>query len=128
MMVQYCSPAKSVMIRIFGIPDMPRERVERALGSGVIVDAQQGLVLTNHHVIDGADEVETSGNGADDVAAGRVEHRRIHDLTGVSVTTIGRVARFLSDEWIDEMAAAAADDAGLARATAGIHLPRLRGP
>jgi uncharacterized protein YerC len=24
-------------------------------------------------------------------------YRRIHDLTGVSVTTIGRVARFLSD-------------------------------
>ena len=26
-----------------------------------------------------------------------VRYRRIHDLTGVSVTTIGRVARFLTD-------------------------------
>ena len=26
----------------------------------------------------------------------RVPYRRIHELTGVSVTTIGRVARFLS--------------------------------
>lgn len=27
----------------------------------------------------------------------RLPYRRIHELTGVSVTTIGRVARFLSD-------------------------------
>ena len=27
----------------------------------------------------------------------KLPYRRIHDLTGVSVTTIGRVARFLSD-------------------------------
>ena len=29
--------------------------------------------------------------------AGGMPYRRIHELTGVSVTTIGRVARFLSD-------------------------------
>ena len=46
--------------RLFGIPDMPRERVERALGSGVIIDAQQGLVLTNHHVIENADGVSVT--------------------------------------------------------------------
>lgn len=46
--------------RIFGIPDMPRERVERALGSGVIVDAQQGLVLTNHHVVENAEGVSVT--------------------------------------------------------------------
>ncbi len=46
--------------RVFGIPDMPRERVERSLGSGVIIDAQQGLVLTNHHVIENADGVSVT--------------------------------------------------------------------
>ncbi len=46
--------------RLFGIPDVPRERVERALGSGVIIDAQQGLVLTNHHVIENADGVSVT--------------------------------------------------------------------
>ena len=46
--------------RLFGIPDMPRERVERALGSGVIIDAQQGLVLTNHHVVENADGVSVT--------------------------------------------------------------------
>jgi serine protease Do len=33
-----------------------RSRVERALGSGVVV-ASDGYILTNHHVIDGADEI-----------------------------------------------------------------------
>ncbi|MFB9067221.1 Do family serine endopeptidase [Pseudofulvimonas gallinarii] len=41
----------------FGIPDMPRERIERSLGSGVIVDAARGLIVTNHHVIEGADDI-----------------------------------------------------------------------
>ena len=33
-----------------------RERIERSLGSGVIV-RDEGLVLTNHHVISGADQI-----------------------------------------------------------------------
>lgn len=38
-------------------PHIPQERIEQSLGSGVIVDAGRGLVLTNHHVIEGAEEV-----------------------------------------------------------------------
>ncbi len=34
----------------------PQEQVERALGSGVIVRSD-GHILTNHHVIDGAQEI-----------------------------------------------------------------------
>jgi len=44
----------------FGIPSMPRERVQSSLGSGVVVDAKLGYVLTNNHVIDGADEIEVT--------------------------------------------------------------------
>ncbi|MCD9030487.1 Do family serine endopeptidase [Luteimonas sp. Y-2-2-4F] len=41
-------------------PELSQERLERSLGSGVIVDAQRGWVLTNHHVIEGADEVSVT--------------------------------------------------------------------
>ncbi len=43
--------------RFFNIPDVPRERVSQSLGSGVIVDAGNGYVLTNNHVIQGADDI-----------------------------------------------------------------------
>ena len=38
-------------------PELSQERINESMGSGVIVDAAKGLVLTNHHVIEGADEV-----------------------------------------------------------------------
>lgn len=41
----------------FDLPSAPRERVQSSLGSGVIVDAERGYVLTNHHVIKGADDI-----------------------------------------------------------------------
>ena len=40
--------------------NVPQERINQSLGSGVIVDAARGLVLTNHHVIEGADEVSVT--------------------------------------------------------------------
>lgn len=43
--------------RFFNVPDTPRERVSQSLGSGVIVDADKGYVLTNYHVIAQADEI-----------------------------------------------------------------------
>lgn len=45
--------------RFFGGSSAPRERVERSLGSGVIVKTE-GIIVTNHHVIDGADEITVS--------------------------------------------------------------------
>jgi Do/DeqQ family serine protease len=41
--------------RFFNIPDLPSERKTEALGSGVIIDADRGLVVTNNHVIANAD-------------------------------------------------------------------------
>ena len=41
-------------------PQVPQERINQSLGSGVIVDASKGYVLTNHHVIVGADDVSVT--------------------------------------------------------------------
>lgn len=47
--------------RFFNVPDQqmqqPRQRRTQSAGSGVIIDAKKGIVLTNHHVIEGADEI-----------------------------------------------------------------------
>ena len=45
--------------RFFGLQGGPQEQMQRSLGSGVMVDAS-GLVVTNVHVIEGADEVKVS--------------------------------------------------------------------
>jgi len=43
--------------RFFNIPNQPLERKTSSLGSGVIVDAKRGLVLTNNHVIANAVQI-----------------------------------------------------------------------
>jgi serine protease DegQ len=43
--------------RFFNVPNRARERVSQSLGSGVIVDADEGYILTNNHVIAGADDI-----------------------------------------------------------------------
>jgi Do/DeqQ family serine protease len=45
--------------RFFGAPGGPREQIQRSLGSGVMVDPA-GLIVTNNHVIEGADQVKVS--------------------------------------------------------------------
>ena len=43
--------------RFFDIPNMPMEREQQSLGSGVIIDAAKGYIITNNHVIDKADKI-----------------------------------------------------------------------
>src|SRR5210317_1829519 len=48
--------------RFFGLPDAPggMPRQVASAGSGVIVDAKNGYILTNHHVVENADEIQVS--------------------------------------------------------------------
>lgn len=47
--------------QFFNIPNQPRRQQQRnSLGSGVIIDSSQGLVLTNNHVIAKADKIQVT--------------------------------------------------------------------
>ncbi len=82
--------------RFFDMPEQPRERRTQSLGSGVIVDADEGYILTNNHVIEHADQIKVTlrnGNSYDaeligtdpdsDVAVIRIE---ADNLTAVPLT------------------------------------------
>nr|WP_041381674.1 DegQ family serine endoprotease [Spiribacter curvatus] len=55
--------------RFFDVPDEPRQREVQSLGSGVVVDAEAGYVLTNHHVIAQADEITVAFNDGREISA-----------------------------------------------------------
>lgn len=53
--------ADEMFRRFFGLPETPGGSAPREVasaGSGVIVDAENGYVLTNHHVVERADRIE----------------------------------------------------------------------
>ncbi len=81
--------------RFFGIPDGPGggSREVASAGSGVIVDAEKGYILTNHHVVAGADKIQISllngdsldaeivgSDAATDIAVLKVEPEDLADL------------------------------------------------
>ena len=85
--------------RYFGVPDqgrLPRESVQQSLGSGVIVTTD-GYILTNNHVVDGADEVKVAfGEPRKEFPAtviGRDEKADVAllkiDATGLPAVTLG---------------------------------------
>jgi Do/DeqQ family serine protease len=80
--------------RFFGLPDSQGgSREVASAGSGVIVDAANGYILTNHHVVDGADRIEISlfnddsldaevigSDAATDIAVIKVDPENLIDL------------------------------------------------
>ena len=55
--------------RFFGQPQMPREREFGGGGSGVIVDVDRGYIITNHHVVERADEIKVFTKDGDEYLA-----------------------------------------------------------
>ncbi|MCL1090726.1 Do family serine endopeptidase DegQ [Shewanella profunda] len=61
------------VFRYFFGPNAPQEQVQerpfRGLGSGVIIDADKGYIVTNNHVIDGADDIQVGLHDGREVKA-----------------------------------------------------------
>jgi serine protease Do/serine protease DegQ len=80
--------------RFFGLPDVPGGSQEIAsAGSGVIVDARNGYILTNHHVVENAVKIQISllneqtldaevvgSDAATDIAVIKVDPKGLVDL------------------------------------------------
>ena len=81
----------------FGMPNMPRERVQQSLGSGVIVDAAKGYVLTNNHVIDGADDIQVTLHDGRTLQATKVGADKDSDVAVIQIEPKNLVALTLSD-------------------------------
>jgi serine protease DegQ len=83
--------------QFFGIPSMPRERVQQSLGSGVVIDAERGYVLTNNHVIDGADDISVTLADGRTVTARKVGADPDSDVAVVQIEAVDLVALPLAD-------------------------------
>ena len=66
----------------------PQETLERALGSGVIVSAD-GYILTNHHVIDGAQDIKVDMNDGRTLDAKLVGSDQLSDLAVLKISGTG---------------------------------------
>jgi serine protease Do len=69
-------------------PQQPQESLQRALGSGVIVSAD-GYILTNHHVIDGAQDVKVDLTDGRTLDAKLIGSDPPSDLALLKVNTSG---------------------------------------
>src|SRR3990172_2241789 len=72
------------MQRFFGDMQVPRRQLESSLGSGVIVSGQ-GYILTNNHVIEGADEIQVALSDGRTTQAKVVGNDRETDLAVLSI-------------------------------------------
>ena len=85
-----------------GAPAGPRERVQQALGSGVIV-ATGGTVLTNHHVVRGADEIRVVLSDRREFPARLVRSDERTDLAVLQIDPAGEALPFLELRDSDEL-------------------------
>lgn len=76
--------------QMFGMQRAPRERVESSLGSGVIVRGN-GIIITNAHVVKGADELKVVLNDRREFEAEVVAQDEETDLAVLRIDTNGEM-------------------------------------
>jgi serine protease DegQ len=79
------------------VADGAKKREIRSTGSGVIFDANQGLIITNNHVIDHADEITVTLADGRNVAAKRVGGDADTDIAVIKIEADGLSAISLGD-------------------------------
>ena len=82
--------------RFFGVPDQRQRRAE-SLGSGVIVDSDNGLILTNHHVIEHASEINVKLHDGRSLKAELIGADPNTDVAVIQVAADGLHAVTLAD-------------------------------
>lgn len=75
--------------RFFDLPDRPQERRTVSSGSGVVVDASKGYIVTNHHVIDQADTITVTLNDGRQFAADIVGSDPDSDVAVIKIAASG---------------------------------------
>ncbi len=83
--------------RFFNVPNMPQQQERQSLGSGVVVDAENGYVITNHHVIGDADEITVTLRDGRDLEAKLIGSDPEADLAIVQVDADNLTAVPLAD-------------------------------
>jgi serine protease Do len=79
------------MERFFGFPQdgrPPQERKTRGQGSGFIFD-REGYIITNNHVVEGAEEIKVKLNGGEEIAAETVGRDPKTDLALLKLKKAG---------------------------------------
>ena len=75
-----------------GFEDLPQRKEVKSLGSGVIIDAEAGHIVTNFHVIDGADEISVTLHDGQQLEATIVGSDSEADVAILKVTHEGLVS------------------------------------
>jgi len=74
--------------QFFGANGFPaQKRVESSLGSGVIVDGRKGLIVTNNHVVDGAQDIKIVLSDRRELSAKIVHQDKKVDLAVLRLET-----------------------------------------
>ena len=81
----------------FELPRESRRKRSQSLGSGVIVDAARGLVLTNHHVIEKADEIRVTLSDGRELTAELLGADPETDIAVLQIPAEGLTALTLAD-------------------------------
>lgn len=77
--------------------EQPQERPFRGLGSGVIIDADKGYIVTNNHVIDQADEILITLKDGRQLEAKKIGADAASDIALLQVKADNLVAIKISD-------------------------------